>query len=49
MSGAFIRRDREAREAEETVRLAPAAMRSAASRGRDRVEEPDRMRTIYRA
>ncbi len=47
MSGAFIRRDREAREAEETVRLAPAAMRSAASRGRDRVEEPDRMRTIY--
>ena len=43
---AFIRRDRTAREADEH-RLAPAATRSAASRGRLRSEEPDAYRTVF--
>jgi dGTPase len=43
---AFSRRDRLAREAEE-ARLAPAASRSAASRGRARPEEPDAYRTAF--
>jgi len=43
----FILRDREAREAEEDIRLAPAALRSVASRGRERPEAPDLMRTIF--
>jgi dGTPase len=42
----FVLRDRTAREAEES-RLAPAAMRSADSRGRERPEPPDVMRTIF--
>jgi dGTPase len=42
----FVRRDRVAREREEE-RLAPAATRSAASRGRARPEEPDEFRTAY--
>jgi dGTPase len=40
------RRDRIAREAEEE-RLGPAATRSAASRGRERPEEPDEFRTAF--
>jgi dGTPase len=47
MSQPFALRDREAREAEEAVRLAPAAMRSVDSRGRERPEAADRMRTIF--
>jgi dGTPase len=47
VTSSFIRRDRETREAEEAVRLAPAALRSADSRGREREEAPDRMRTIF--
>ena len=47
MSTAFTLRDREAREIEETRRLAPAALRSVGSRGRERYEEPDRLRTIF--
>ncbi|HEY5519708.1 MAG TPA: HD domain-containing protein [Candidatus Limnocylindrales bacterium] len=43
---AFIRRDRVAREAEEE-RLAPAATRSANSRGRVRPEPPDEFRTAF--
>ena len=43
----FGLRTRETREAEEAVRLAPAAQRSVDSRGRMRPEAPDRMRTIY--
>ncbi len=47
MTSPFIRRDRETREIEEAVRLAPAALRSADSRGREREEAPDPMRTIF--
>jgi dGTPase len=43
----FILRDRVAREAEEAERLAPAAFRSAASRGRERDEPADPMRTVF--
>lgn len=42
----LIRRDRLAREAEEQ-RLSPAATRSASSRGRTRLEEPDQFRTSF--
>jgi dGTPase len=42
----FVRRDRRAREAEEE-RLAPAAARSTASRGRVHAEEPDAFRTAF--
>src|SRR6187551_1331484 len=45
-SSRLIRRDRLAREAEEE-RLAPAATRSANSRGRVRPEEPDEFRTAF--
>lgn len=45
-AGRLVRRDRLAREAEE-IRLAPAAMRSSASRGRVRSEEPDPFRTAF--
>ncbi len=47
MNGPFILRDREAREAEEAARLAPAAFRSVDSRGRARPEEPEPMRTAF--
>ena len=47
MSERFILRDREAREAEEARWLAPAAFRSADSRGRVRTEEPDALRTAF--
>jgi len=43
----FVRRDRLAREAEERQRLAPAAMRSADSRGRRRDEPADEYRTAF--
>ena len=46
VSGQLIRRDRLAREAEEE-RLAPAAMRSKASRGRVKPEAPDDFRTAF--
>jgi len=46
MSERFVLRDRAVREAEET-RLAPAAFRSAESRGRARPDEPDPMRTAF--
>jgi len=46
MADRFILRDRETREEEET-RLAPAAFRSVDSRGRERPEETDAMRTIF--
>ncbi len=46
MADRFILRDRESREAEETS-LAPAAFRSVDSRGRERPEGPDAMRTIF--
>jgi dGTPase len=42
----FVLRDRAAREADE-ARLAPAAIRSADSRGRARAEEPDALRTAF--
>jgi dGTPase len=42
----FVRRDRLTREAEEE-RLAPAATRSTASRGRARPEPPDEFRTAF--
>jgi dGTPase len=42
----LVRRDRQAREAEET-RLAPAAARSGQSRGRARPEQPDPYRTAF--
>jgi dGTPase len=42
----LIRRDRQFREAEEE-HLSPAATRAAASRGRNRAEEPDRYRTAF--
>src|SRR5215211_1492884 len=45
-TAAFVRRDRRAREREEE-RLAPAATRSANSRGRQRPEEPDEFRTAF--
>jgi dGTPase len=45
-AGRLVRRDRLAREGEEE-RLAPAASRSAASRGRRRAEEPDAFRTAF--
>jgi dGTPase len=45
-TGAFVRRDRLAREAEEE-RLAPAATRSNNSRGRVRPELPDEFRTAF--
>jgi dGTPase len=44
--GALVRRDRLVREADED-RLAPAATRSARSRGRRRKEEPDAYRTAF--
>lgn len=44
---AFVRRDRLAREAEEAIRLAPAAQPSAASRGRARPEPQDEFRTVF--
>ena len=47
MSDRFILRDRVTREAEEAVRLAPAAFRSVDSHGRARPEEPDTMRTAF--
>jgi dGTPase len=43
---AFLRRDRETREAAEAA-LAPAATRATASRGRVRTEEPDPHRTAF--
>ena len=43
----FILRDRLVREAEEETRLAPAALRSSASRGRERPEPPDPLRSIF--
>jgi dGTPase len=45
-AGALIRRDREAREAEEE-RLSPSATHSTATRGRERPEQPDRYRTAF--
>ncbi len=47
MSGPFLRRTRDVREAEEAERLAPAATRSAGSRGRARQESPDPDRTAF--
>ena len=47
MSGRFVLRDRDAREAEEAARLAPAGFRSIDSRGRSRPEEPDPLRTAF--
>ena len=47
MTSRFILRDRETREAAEAASLAPAALRSVDSRGREREEVPDRMRTIF--
>ena len=47
MPDRFILRDRAAREAEEAVRLAPAACHSVDSRGRERHEAADHMRTIF--
>src|SRR4026207_1048442 len=46
VEGALRRRDRLAREADE-ARLSPAARRRAASRGRERPEEPDEYRTAF--
>ncbi len=43
----FILRTRETRETEELVRLAPAAIRAADSRGRARPEPPDDLRTAF--
>ena len=43
----FIRRDRQAREAEEVARLSSAATPSAVSRGRDQPEVPDEFRTSF--
>jgi dGTPase len=42
----LVRRDRATRETEEQL-LSPIASRSAASRGRERPEEPDRYRTAF--
>ena len=47
VSGPFVLRDRAVRELEERERLAPAAFRSADSRGRARPEEADAMRTAF--
>jgi dGTPase len=47
MAEGFILRDRAAREAEEAVRLAPAACRSVESRGRERDEAADPLRTSF--
>ncbi|MFT5223606.1 MAG: dGTPase [Glaciecola sp.] len=44
---ALSHRNREQREAEEDARLAPAGARSAQSRGRERDEAPDPLRTAY--
>ena len=44
--GGLRRRDRRAREAEEE-QLSPIAARSAASRGRERAEAPDELRTAF--
>ena len=41
------RRDRKAREAEEEEELSPIAARSSASRGRERPEAPDALRTAF--
>ena len=46
VEGDLRRRDRLAREADE-AQLSPAATRSAASRGRERPEEPDEYRTAF--
>jgi dGTPase len=46
MAHAFAHRTREEREADE-LRLAPAATRSTASRGREREEQPDAYRTAF--
>jgi dGTPase len=43
----FILRDRAVRESDEARRLAPAALLSVDSRGRNGPEEPDTMRTIF--
>jgi dGTPase len=43
----FILRTRETRETEELARLAPAAFRSADTRGRARSEPPDDLRTAF--
>ena len=43
----FILRDRVTREAEESIRLAPAGFRAVVSRGRTREEAPDEMRTAF--
>ena len=47
MRPAFVLRDREVREAEEATRLAPAAFRSADSRGRVHDEPADVLRTAF--
>ena len=47
MTSAFRLRDRNAREAEETGRLAAAAFRAADTRGRARPEAPDALRTAF--
>lgn len=47
MQTAFILRDRQAREAEERERLAPAALRAVDSHGRTRPEPPDDIRTAF--
>ena len=47
MTSAFRLRDRNAREAEETGRLAAAAFRAADTRGRARPEAPDELRTAF--
>jgi dGTPase len=47
MAEYFILRDRIVREAEEAEQLAVAALPSVDSRGRERPEEPDRLRTIF--
>lgn len=43
----FLHRSRQQREADEDVRLAPVATRAAASRGRERPEEPHQYRTAF--
>ncbi|CAN5577029.1 deoxyguanosinetriphosphate triphosphohydrolase [soil metagenome] len=47
MTDAFRLRTREAREAEEAVCLAPAGQRATRSRGRQRPEPADAMRTLF--
>ena len=46
MQGSLLRRDRLSREAEEQ-HLSPLATRSSATRGRNRPETPDRLRTAF--